>query len=166
MNRNPTPDEMLALLEAEEQLEPIGPEPGVIAEREAREAREEEDAAGGMRPHTKESAAELEGVDQFLPQFHRGEILNWRGWFFQVLHPSNANGHMVLQPVGPSKKLVKRIRHKIENQTKGLAKVETRDRKRATRKMARQKRALRRHTKRVAARRAAEKAQAGEKVSA
>ncbi len=48
---------------------------------------------------------------QFLPRFHKGELIPVKGYWFEVLGVTRGDGHLVLQMNGPSSATLKKMAH-------------------------------------------------------
>ncbi len=72
----------------------------------------ETEKAEGMAEALAEGVAgKDEHAVQFLPRFHKGELVPVKGYWFSVLGTTRGEGHLVLQMNGPTNATLKKIAH-------------------------------------------------------
>jgi hypothetical protein len=69
----------------------------------------EEQEAKGLAQALAEGAAEKDPVSEFLPRFHRDELVPIKGYWFSVIGTTRGEGHLVLRMNGPTSGTLKKI---------------------------------------------------------
>ncbi len=69
----------------------------------------EEQEAADLTKALREAAADP--ASEFLPRFHKGELVPIKGYWFAVLGTTRGEGHLVLSMNGPTSATLKKIAH-------------------------------------------------------